>query len=237
MILKRIATIGLSLLLVFGVAVFCTNNDKTEMVNSSVIQKPQIILDAGHGGFDGGAVANDGTTEKNINLNICLMLKEMLTQNGYDVILTRSDDASTETITDGSIAQKKKSDLNARLKLMKKYPDSIFVSIHLNKFTTSAASGAQVFYSGNYDTSLKLANCLQNSVVSLLQPENKRVCKKATSSTYLLHNATVPAVLVECGFLSNTQELKLLKEEEYQNKIAFCIFCGITEFFQNKKEI
>ncbi len=237
MVLKRSLTIAISLLLVLSIALFCTNREDTESADSPYVLTPQIILDPGHGGFDGGAVAGDGTSEKDINLNICLKLKEMLLQNGYDVILSRESDTSTEAITDGSIAQMKKSDLSERLKLMKKYPDSIFVSIHLNKFTTSAANGAQVFYSGNTESSYKLANCVQNAVVSLLQPDNKRVCKKATSSTYLLYNATVPAVLVECGFLSNTQELKLLKEEQYQNKIAFCIFCGITEFFEKTKEI
>ncbi len=237
MVLRRFLTIAISLLSVLLIAVFCTNKQNIETVDSRVIEKPQIILDAGHGGFDGGAVASDGTYEKDINLNICLTLKEMLSENGYDVILTRTTDTSTESISEGSISQMKKSDLSERLKLMKKYPNSIFVSVHLNKFTTSAASGAQVFYSGNGESSLKLANAVQSSVVSLLQPDNKRVCKKATSSTYLLHNATVPAIIVECGFLSNSQELKLLKEEKYQNQMAFCIFCGITEFFEKIKEI
>ena len=120
---------------------------------------------------------------------------------------------------------------------MDKYPDSLFVSIHLNKFTTSAASGSQVFYSGNTEQSKQLGEYIQSSIIKLLQPANTRVNKKATSSTYILYNATVPAVLVECGFLSNGAELENLKNEEYQQKMAFCIYCGIKEFFTNMKEI
>lgn len=193
---------------------------------------PVIIIDPGHGGFDGGAVALDGTVEKNINLKISLSLASLLKASGYQVIMTRDTDTSTESNTDDTIGHRKKSDLKNRLDLMGKYPDSIFVSVHLNKFTTSAARGSQVFFSGNNDDSMALGEMIQKSVREKLQNENNRVIKKATSSTYLLHNATIPAVLVECGFLSNQKELALLKDDEYQNKIAFCIFCGINNYFK-----
>lgn len=192
---------------------------------------PTIILDAGHGGFDGGAVAEDGTVEKDINLIISLQLGDMLRSAGYNVILTRQTDTSTDSKEEGSTASRKKSDLKNRLELMKKHPDAIFVSIHLNKFTTSAARGSQVFYSGNHPDSKRLSDHIQTLIVSLLQPENTRVNKLATSSTYLLYNATVPAVLVECGFLSNKAELQLLKDGLYQQKMAFSIFCGINRYF------
>lgn len=155
----------------------------------------------------------------------------MLTQNGFKVIMTRESDVSTEDVESDKIATRKKSDLKNRLKLMNDYPDAVFVSIHLNKFTTSAANGSQVFYNASIDDSKKLGDDIQKSIVKLLQPENQRVNKPATSSTYILYNATIPAVLVECGFLSNTAELKRLKTEEYQNKIAFSIFCGIMNYY------
>lgn len=192
---------------------------------------PQIIIDAGHGGFDGGAVAQDGTVEKNINLKISETLSNMLEVSGYEVIKTREDDNSTEDNSNEKISSRKKSDLKNRLELMKKYPDAVFVSIHLNKFTTSSAKGSQVFYSDNVLGSDDLGESIQSSIITLLQPENTRVIKKSTSATYLLHNARVPAVIVECGFLSNKNELELLKNEEYQNKMAFCIFCGINNYF------
>lgn len=192
---------------------------------------PVIILDAGHGGFDGGAVAKDGTVEKDINLKICLKLASLLKSSGYNVILTRETDVSTDDVETDKIPSRKKSDLRNRLKLMKDFPNSVFVSIHLNKFTTAAASGAQIFYSEKEEESKILAEDIRKSIVSMLQKDNTRVNKKSTSSTYILHNATVPAVLVECGFLSNSEELKKLKNSEYQNQMAFTIFCGITKYF------
>ena len=194
-----------------------------------------MLANSAHGGFDGGAVASDGTVEKDINLEICLTLENMLRQNGYEVIMTRTDDTATDSTDSDKIATRKKSDLKNRLDLMTKHPDAVFVSVHLNKFTTSAANGSQVFYSGRDEKSKLLGEKIQGSIVRLLQPDNTRVNKKATSSTYLLYNATIPAVLVECGFLSNTAELERLKNPEYQKEMAFGIFCGIMEFFNNKE--
>lgn len=199
--------------------------------------KPQIILDAGHGGFDGGAVAPDGTIEKDINLKICMTLAEFLKASGYEVILTRESDVSTDDAPTEKIASRKKSDLRNRLNLMDSYPDAVFVSVHLNKFTTSTARGSQVFYGGKNKESSQLGEAIQNSIINKLQPDNQRVNKQATPSTYLLYNAKLPAVLVECGFLSNESDLKLLKQSDYQKKMAFCIFCGINDYFMNKKEI
>lgn len=184
----------------------------------------------------GGAVASDGTVEKDINLKIALMLKAFLNAGGVKVIMTRESDVSTDSVETDKIAARKKSDLKNRLSIMKDYPDAIFVSIHLNKFTTSAAIGSQVFYSARREESKQLGEEIQKSIVKLLQPENSRVNKQATSSTYILYNATVPAVLVECGFLSNSAELKRLKTEEYQNKMAFSIFCGIMEYIINTED-
>lgn len=192
-----------------------------------------VFSNASHGGFDGGAVAGDGTVEKDINLNISLTLAKFLKQNGFRVIMTREADVSTEDTESPQIASKKRNDLKNRLKLMSDYPDAVFVSIHLNKFTTSSAFGSQVFYSKS-DESAVLADKIQKAIVSLIQPDNTRVNKQATSSTYLLYNATVPAVLVECGFLSNASELALLKQPDYQNKMAFSIYTGILEYFKEK---
>ena len=192
---------------------------------------------AGHGGFDGGAVALDGTVEKDINLEITLTLADFLRSAGYRVILTREADVSTDDVETDKIATRKKGDLKNRLELMRDYPQAVFVSIHLNKFTTSTACGAQIFYCGGTEQSQELGEAIRNKIVSLLQPENERVNKQATSSTYILYNATVPAVLVECGFISNSVELKKLKTEQYQTQMAFSIFCGITDYFKNKELI
>lgn len=203
---------------------------------SSYSAQPTVIIDAGHGGFDGGAVAEDGTVEKNINLNISLTISKLLKQSGFCVIMTRQADVSTDDTEAPENAFNKRNDLENRLQLMSDYPDAVFVSIHLNKFTTSSAFGSQVFYSDS-DKAKALGDYIQHSIVGLIQHDNMRVNKKATSSTYLLHNATIPAVLVECGFLSNREELLKLKDTNYQNKMAFSIYCGILEYFRSIKGI
>ena len=214
-----------------------SKNEKAVSGGAVISDKPVVIIDPGHGGFDGGAVASDGTVEKDINLKISLCLADMLKVSGVDVILTRDGDNSTEDTSGERISSRKKSDLKNRLALMNEYSDCIFVSIHLNKFTTSAATGSQVFYGAKNEKSKLLGDCIQNSIIGFLQPYNKRVNKQATSSTFLLYNATVPAVLVECGFLSNKSELALLKTDEYQKKMAFCCFCGILNYLSGKGEI
>lgn len=230
-ILRRAMLPLFLIMMVCAVSVyFYVGDDVAVAVSLGQKQQKTVIIDPGHGGFDGGAVASDGTVEKEINLNISLTVAKLLKQNGVYVIMTREKDVSTEDTESSEIASKKRSDLKNRLELMKDYPDSVFVSIHLNKFTTSSAFGSQVFYSDNEDAKM-LGDTIQRSIVNLVQHDNMRVNKKATSSTYLLYNATVPAVLVECGFLSNAGELALLKQEDYQQKIAFSIYCGIMEYF------
>ncbi len=187
--------------------------------------KKTVILDAGHGGFDGGASAGD-VLEKDINLKIALFLADHLKLSGYDVILTREDDSATNDEGD-RIRSKKISDMKNRLALMKSYPDAFFVSIHLNKYSNSQPKGTQVFYSQKTTESKLLAQSIQQTVKELLQSDNHRDIKPATRDTYLLYNAPIPAVIVECGFLSNPAELALLKTEEYQKKMAFAVYCGI----------
>ena len=157
----------------------------------------------------------------------------MLKLSGFDVVMTRTDDIGTDSTEASQIALRKKSDLKNRLALMEKYPDSVYISIHLNKFTTSAANGAQVFYSKNRKESADIAKAVQNSIKQQLQPYNTRVVKQGTSATYLLHNATVPTIIVECGFLSNKSDLEKLKTEQYQKQMAFSVLCGVLNFFDN----
>ena len=196
-------------------------------VASHIYPTKTVIIDAGHGGEDGGAVAADGTVEKDINLKIALQTAKFLKLYGFEVIMTRESD--THTCNGDTFI--KREDLENRLNLMKNNPESVFVSIHLNKFTTSAAKGSQVFYSKG-EAAKALGDTIQKSIIKNLQIENKRVNKQATSSTYLLYNAVVPAVLVECGFLSNEAELLRLKDSTYQQKLAFCITDGILQYFK-----
>ena len=198
------------------------------VINSKIQNKKTIIIDAGHGGFDSGAQVADGTHEKDINLKISKNLKDFLEYFNFNVIMTRETDISVES--DNDKKSKKSSDLYNRLNTMKENPDAIFVSIHMNKFTSSNAVGAQVFYAPKVPMSDLLADSIQSTIKQLLQPQNERVIKKGTKSIYILNNATIPATIVECGFMSNQKELSLLKDENYQKKMAFSILCGIISY-------
>ncbi len=190
---------------------------------------PTVIIDAGHGGFDGGAIVGD-IFEKDINLAIANALSDMLKLSGIKVINTRTDDTSTESDASLSIANRKKSDLRNRLYLANSHPEAILISIHQNKFSSPSAKGAQVFYGNKSDKSPLIAESIRKNIVSLTQSENKRALKKATKDVFLLYNSEIPAVIVECGFMSNESELIKLLDKDYQNKIAFAIFCGILEY-------
>ncbi len=228
---KRFASQLVLLGLICIIALFSYIKYEFIAVGNNTDTTPTIIIDAGHGGFDGGAVAGDGTVEKDINLSIANKTAAMLKLCGFEVIMTRTTDTGTEDDINSSIPKRKKSDLANRLQLMKDNSDAAFVSIHLNKFTTSAANGAQVFYTKNFKEAADLALCLQGSIKGLVQPQNTRVVKQGTDSTYLLKNAVVPAVIVECGFLSNKQELNMLKTDDYQTQMAFAITGGIIDYF------
>ncbi len=190
-----------------------------------------VIIDAGHGGVDGGAVSADGIVEKHINLSIAVKLKMLCEIFGYNVIMTREDDISIHDADATTIKAQKTSDLHNRLKIANEYPNAILISIHQNKFQSASSKGMQVFYSSNDAGSKLLAEAIQSFTKQNLMKDNERVIKPITKSVYLIYNAKQPAVLVECGFLSNREEAKLLNDEEYQQKIAFCIFGGLQEYY------
>ena len=227
---KTLITVIITVICVVILGAMLYNGIDKKTVVAVLEDTPVIIVDAGHGGFDGGAVASDGTVEKDINLSIAMMLGELLTANGYDVIYTRTEDTGTDDYDNTAIKNRKISDLNNRLKLTELYDNSVFVSIHLNKFTSSSVSGAQVFYSPSFDEAKGLAQSIQESIALVVQPQNNRIIKKGTKDTFLLYKARVPSVIVECGFLSNKAELELLKTDTYQKQIAFSVFCGINKY-------
>ncbi len=189
---------------------------------------PYIVIDAGHGGEDGGAVAVDGTQEKTLNLAISRSLCDMLTVMGFATEMTRTEDGMLNVVGD-TLRERKVSDTRNRLAKIEQA--DIAVSIHQNKFPQMQYYGTQVFYSANTPESRVLAESVREQVVSLLQPNNKRECKAGDSGIYLLHYATRPMVLVECGFLSNQAELEKLKDGEYQSQLAFSVAAGIMTYF------
>ena len=218
----------------FGGLLYTALND-TANIQTSVQTDNSItvVIDPGHGGEDGGASANN-VLEKDINLKISLKLKDMLNTAGINVVMTRDSDKSIYDSSADTTRQKKVSDLKNRVSIINGSKNNILVSIHQNKFEQSKYSGTQIFYSKNNPQSELLAEDIRRSVTGLIQPENKRELKAASESIYILNKATVPAVIVECGFLSNENEAKLLSDNEYQQKMAFSIFCGIMNRLSSK---
>lgn len=208
-------------------------NSSADGVMTKPVLKQTVIIDAGHGGDDGGAIGIDGTVEKDINLDIALKLEKLLKFYGFDVIMTRTEDIMTCDDGLDSLRKRKVSDIHNRFDVLEKNPDAVFISIHQNKFEDNSQHGTQVFYSGNNDESKLLAESIQNSIVSVLQPDNSRVVKKSGSGIYLLYHAKLPAVLVECGFISNPAEVKKLNDEKYRMKIAILIADGLTKYLMN----
>lgn len=205
-----------------------TKNIKLDTAAYNLKPMPNIIIDAGHGGEDGGAVVDD-VIEKDINLAISKDVSDLLNFFGYDITMTRTGDFSLSD-EGNSIKSRKNSDMKARLKLFNSDKNNLVISIHQNKFSNASSKGTQVFYSPNNENSKKLADCIKQSVKSALQPENIRESKAAGSGIYLLKNSKQPAVIVECGFISNKEECRLLLDEKYQKEMALAISTGFLDY-------
>ncbi len=185
-----------------------------------------VIIDAGHGGIDPGTSSADGLQEKAVNLRIAQTLQSLFWLNGYEVILTR--DSDTDLSTPGkSIAARKTEDLKARLALFEQTENCIVLSIHQNHYDLPSSCGAQMFY-GSHPLSETLAESIRESIVTGLQSENKRQCKPVSKDVYIIKHTTKPAVLCECGFLSNPDDAQNLADDSYCGKIAFCIYTGVA---------
>ena len=214
------------------IALFRWENDI--YVSTSVqTQKRIIVIDAGHGGEDSGAVAGNGALEKDLNLVIAHLMKAELEKQGYNVVMTRTEDKMLYSESENIKGMRKLSDLKNRVKIAEEYPGATLISIHMNSFGAAQYSGLQVYYQANKDNSRTLADAIQNKVRSTLQPDNERKVKSG-EGIYLLENSSLNTVLVECGFLTNPQEAEKLCEKEYQNQLSFAIVCGIIEYIETK---
>lgn len=192
-----------------------------------------IIIDAGHGLPDGGAIGMKGTIESTLNIKIAKLIEKALSKKGYSVIMTRNDE-NTITQENGNISSKKKSDMKKRLEIINNNEADMFVSIHMNKFSDSRYRGAQVIYSGNFEESSLLAELIQKELHALPDNKSKRSHLKAPNTIFLMRNAQIPAVIVECGFLSNFEEEALLNSPKYQSSLAKAIIKGIENYYERK---
>ncbi len=197
---------------------------------------PTIIIDAGHGGEDGGTVGIDGTYEKELNLAIALELKQILQSEGMNVRLTRETDILLYDRNSDYYGHKKAQDAAARIAISNEYENAVFISIHMNSFYQSKYSGLQVYYSENSPLSSLLAETVQSLTKKNLQPNNTRKIKPSNDNIYILKNITHPAILIECGFLSNPTECKKLNSSEYRTQLCMVIYCAIEEYLQNTSQ-
>ena len=216
---------------------FNINEKRKEVVETSSlpISGKVIVVDAGHGVPDEGAESSNGTTEAESNLKIALKLQNLLEQSGSTVILTRSDENAIYDIDSTTLKQKKISDIHNRVKIGNESSADIFVSIHLNKIPQPQYDGWQTFYKKGNSDGQKLAVSIQNSLNKAIDRENDRIAK-TIDNIYIIKHVEIPTTIVECGFLSNPEEEKLLLDDEYQNKLAWGIYNGIIEYFNEKEE-
>lgn len=227
----------LSLMLVLAATALGVLEKPKPIQTSDVAAEDEIktvIIDAGHGGEDGGTSSKSGLVEKDINLELALTLKALLEDKGVNVILTRDSDTLLYDRNADYRGQKKKLDMAARLEIIQNTKNCIFVSLHMNAYTDPKYSGLQVWYSENNADSALLADKIQSNVKTTLQPSNNRKTKPAGDSIYLLKNSYCPAVLVECGFLSNVAEAKLFESKEYKSSLCSCLANSINEYIISK---
>lgn len=228
---KRIlATFALSASLVLA-ATFAISRSMPHAVRTIISQKQSqiVLLDAGHGGMDSGAVSASDALEKDLNLAITLKTRSIMKLFGIDSVMTRDSDISLGYVEGKSVRTNKQNDLRGRVSIAKKYPESNFISIHMNKFEQSQYYGAQVFYNEN-PRAKALAESTQASFRAYLDKDNDRKIKKSPESIYIMKKVLAPAIIAECGFLSNADEAALLQQKNYQIKTSCAIAVGYLNY-------
>ncbi len=225
--------------LVLGIFTYYYESAKIDFEKESVpttstpVSNKVIVIDAGHGIPDEGAESSRGTTEAQTNLKIALKVQNLLEQSGCTVILTRSDENAIYDLDKNTLREKKISDIRNRVKIGNTSSADIFVSIHLNKIPQQQYWGWQCFYNTKNDKSINLAKKIQSNLNSAIQKDNKRIAMKL-DTVYIMKHVEIPISIVECGFLSNPEEEQQLLEDEYQNRLAWGIYNGIIDYFNEE---
>lgn len=228
-----ISSFGILLLTIAIIAGTMNGTALPDLIAGGTIQDniaPVIVIDAGHGGEDCGAVGTNGILEKDLNLYIARLVATLLRAAGYQVIETRTNDALLYDPITVEKGQKKVTDLKNRLLISEAQERAILVSIHMNSFPASPEqSGTQIWYGGENEYSFEVARMLQKYIVDEFGLGRKRSIMKSKGDLYLLDRSTHPAVILECGFLSNVEECAKLSDEKYRNELSFAIFCAMID--------
>lgn len=227
-----LVVLAVTILVLLAAAREATQDITTPVTGESPISGKIILVDPGHGGFDAGA-ADNGVSEKDINLSVALKLKGFLEEQGAKVLMTREEDKATADEKREYGVSAKTSDLRNRRKMIQSSGADVFVSVHMNKFPQPKYWGAQVFYAAEPTESKRLGESIQKALPDTLGDGNTRVAKQADKSIYILKAAPIPSVIVECGFLSNPKEAQKLQQSDYQNKVAWAISMGIYDYFRD----
>ena len=227
-------TIRIMAALLIMVSVYFVAYQRVRQTSSGQIineKKPCVVIDAGHGGNDPGKVGINGALEKDINLEIAIKLQQFLEMEDVEVILTRESDAG---LYDENASNKKVQDMKRRVEIIEQSAPVLTVSIHQNSYHEEYVHGAQTFYYENSEQSKLLAEKTQQALLNGVDKENKRVAK-SNDSYYLLKKTSSPIVIVECGFLSNSEEAGKLESDYYQEKVAWAIHLGILQYINSQK--
>ena len=223
---RKMIYLYILILLLFLIVPLLGNHAVTVIANTSE-PNHTIVIDAGHGGVDGGAVSCTGVYESHINLEIAEKLEDLMHLLGLRTVMIRNTDSSIHT-QGNTIAAKKVSDIKERIRIVESTSNAILISIHQNNFSDQRYSGAQVFYN-SHPISRDLAEKLQSDFRLNLNPNNRRQIKKS-SGVYLMEHIGCPGILVECGFLSNPAEEEKLRDQTYQKRICSVISTTISQF-------
>lgn len=211
----------------------CAGADSSAIRTSAPVEnepvRPIVVIDPGHGGEDGGGVSVNGIPEKGTNLDMALKLSDMLTICGYETVMTRTEDVSIYDPGTEGLRQQKLSDMKNRLELFNT-EGAVCISIHQNRFTDPQYSGAQMFYHKENPEGGRLAECLRTRIRGNLQPDNERETKAMDDELYLLCNCRNPAVMAECGFISNPEEAAKLEQETYRRQMSFSLMSGLNDY-------
>lgn len=225
------AAVGAAAALIYAVAMLF-GAAGTLMRASAAQEAATLVIDAGHGGFDGGAVSADGTKESDVNLAVALRLECIVRFCGQKTVMTRWDDSRRTDI----LSYSEREDLRMRAEIANSTPGAVLISIHQNYYPTAQPSGAQVIYS-DADGSDRLGELIQSSLAESLDPGNRRLAVPSGRDIYLMSNVNCPAVTVECGFMSNNFEVLKLKEPDYQTTVALAIAASYMQFISGRAGI
>ena len=237
---KRTFSIFISAVFVFSIGVLYINslpesNDSAVSAQAKLFGDETVVIDAGHGGEDGGAVSFSGAIESQINLSIAQRLDSIMGLYGINTLMLRNSNISLHSSDAHTIREKKISDLHNRVNTIESLEKPIVISIHQNTFTDKKYHGAQVFYA-NGEFSLPFAQITQDVLRNVLDQENFRKATPVPKSVYLMNHITCKAILVECGFLSNPEEDALLQSSEYQKKLAAALTGAYIQYKQTTQE-